>query len=107
MRHLEKVTPVMAAVSAVSTLVCCLPLGFAGAAALGTLGAVVAPFRSWLVGGAVVLLLAGVAQIARPQRACRTRTTTSVVILSVCAVVILAIVFFPQLIAGIAADWLP
>jgi hypothetical protein len=107
MKHLEKVAPVAGAVTAVSTLLCCLPLGFVGAAALGSLGAVVAPFQSWLLGGSVVLLLAGAFQIARPQRACRTRTTASFVILALCAGVVLTVVLFPQVIAGIAADWLP
>ena len=107
MRHLEKVTPVVAAVSAVSTVVCCLPLGFAGAAALGTVAAVVAPLQAWFIGASVALLLIGVGQIARPQRTCRTRTTSSLVILGLCAVIVLAVVFFPQVVAGIAADWLP
>lgn len=107
MKHGEKAAPVAAALTAVSTLLCCLPLGFAGAAALGAMGAVVAPLQSWFIGASVVLLLAGAYQIARPQRTCRTRTTASLVVFSVCAVVVMAVVFFPQVIAGIAADWLP
>ena len=59
------------------------------------------------MGASVVLLLIGVVQIARPQRTCRTRTTPSLVILCLCAVVVLAVVLFPQVVAGIAADWLP
>jgi len=107
MKHLEKVAPLTAAVGAVATLLCCLPLGFAGAAALGSLGAIVMPFQSWFLGASAVLLLVGAFQIARPQRACRTRTAASFVVLAVCAAVVLTVVLFPQVIAGIAADWLP
>lgn len=107
MKHLEKVAPVAGAVGAVSTLLCCLPLGFAGAAALGSLGAIVMPYQSWLIGASVILVLVGVVQVARPQRTCRTRTAASLVILAGCAAVVLTVVLFPQVIAGIAADWLP
>ena len=56
MRISEKLTPVAAAMSALATLACCLPLGIAGA--IGTLGLSVAldRLRPWLIGLAVVLL---------------------------------------------------
>jgi len=44
MRVTDKLTPVAAAMSAVATLACCLPLGVAGA--VGALGL---KFASWLL----------------------------------------------------------
>lgn len=107
MKHIEKVAPVAGAVGAVSTLLCCLPLGFAGAAALGSLGAIVMPYQSWFLGASVILILVGVFQIARPQRSCRTRTTASFTVVALCAIVVMVVLLFPQVIAGLAADWLP
>jgi hypothetical protein len=51
MRVTEKLTPVAAAMSALATLACCLPLGIAGA--VGALGLSVAleALRPWLIGG--------------------------------------------------------
>lgn len=108
MKHGEKIAPVAAALSAVSTLLCCLPVGFAGAAALGGLAAVVAPFQSWFIGASLILLTVGTIQLVRGRRACTTAArTTSVAILSVSAVVVLLVVLFPQVLAGLLADWLP
>ena len=50
MKHSEKITPVAAAVSALSTMACCLPSGIAAAAGAAGLGVVLEPFRSWLMG---------------------------------------------------------
>jgi len=50
MKHTEKITPVAAAVSALSTIACCLPSGIAAAAGAAGLGVVVEPLRPWLVG---------------------------------------------------------
>ena len=104
MRHAEKVTPVAGALTAVATLACCLPMGFAAAAATGSLGAVVASHRWWFLGASVVFLVMGAVQ---QRRACSTRGYASVVILGLSAVVVALVIFFPQVVAGLLADWLP
>lgn len=107
MKHAERITPIGAALSALATLLCCLPIGFAAAAATAGLGVVVAALRPWLLGGAVVLLGAGFVQMYYGARACQRRTRTSLVILWVCAAVVVLVILFPQVIASAAADLLP
>ena len=80
MTHGEKIAPVAGALSAIATLVCCLPLGLAGAAATAGLAAVIAPFRWWLIGASLVLLMIGAIQITRNTRQCATKPRTSSVI---------------------------
>jgi hypothetical protein len=109
-RHTEKIAPVAAALSALATLACCLPVGFAAAAALASVGAVVAPLREWFIGGAVLLLVVGGVQVNRQQQACATSGRTawaSLVVLGVAAVVVALVSLFPQVVAGILADWMP
>jgi hypothetical protein len=107
MKHGEKVTPVAAAFSAAATLLCCLPVGFAAAAATAGLGAVVLEYRPWFLGASVLLLMIGALQVRRAHRLCRTRPTGSIVILSVCGAIVLSVIFFPQMIASLLADLLP
>lgn len=109
-KHTERVAPVAAAVAALATLTCCLPVGFAAAAALAGVGAIVAPLRPWLLGAAVLLLIAGVRQFANRQRTCAMNPRgrrTSAAILWISTIVVVLVALFPQLVAGIIADWLP
>lgn len=110
MKHAEKVTPVAAAVSALVTLACCLPVGFAAAASVAAVGAFVAPFRPWLIAASVVLLGVGFAQVRRQQRACTTTGRTpwmSIVMLGAASLVVVLVALFPQVLAGLLADWMP
>ena len=107
MKHAEKITPIAAALGAVSTLACCLPLGFTAAIMSATLGAAVAQYRSWFLTASVVLLLVGGFQYAHLRRSCSRRGTASLAILSASAVVVCLVLFFPQVIAGLVADWMP
>lgn len=104
MKHTEKITPVAGALTALTTLACCLPMGFAAAAATASLGAVVMSYRSWFLGASLVLLVIGAVQ---QRRACSTRGYASVVILGLSAAVVVLVIFFPQVIAGLLADWMP
>ena len=106
MKHSEKVAPVAAAASALATLLCCLPAGIAAAAATASLGAAVAPYRSWFLGASAMLLAIGVVQLTRAQR-CSTRTSGSKAILIVSAAIVVLVALFPQVVAGLLADWLP
>ena len=107
MKNAEKVTPIVAAFAAVSTLACCLPLPFAAAALTVGFATVVSTYQWWFMGAAVVLLLVGFVQLRRVERTCRTRRTSSWIVYACCAAVVAIVVFFPQALAGVLADWLP
>jgi hypothetical protein len=107
MKHAEKVAPVAAAVTALTTLVCCLPIGIAAAAATAGLAAVVSGYRLWFLGASAVLLVIGIVQLTRMQRACATRNRGSMIILGVSGTIVLLVALFPQVLAGLLADWLP
>ena len=59
MRVAERATPVAAVIVALSTLACCLPLGFLGAMGLASLSVWAQSFRNWFIGGAGLLLVVG------------------------------------------------
>ena len=107
MKHAEKVTPIAAAFTSLATLVCCLPMGFAAAAATASLSMVVATYQRWFVGASVVLLIVGMVQLQRVQRTCATRPYGSIVVFGVSAVIVLLVILFPQVVAGLVADWMP
>jgi hypothetical protein len=88
-------------------MVCCLPLGFTAAALSASLSAAIAPLRPWLLGSSVLLLGIGVYQVYRSEGICRRRSPTSLGLLWFSAIVVLAVVLFPQVLAGLLADWLP
>ena len=104
MKHSEKITSVTGALTAVATLACCIPMGFAAAAASASLGAVVASYREWFLGASVALLMIGAVQ---QRRSCSTRGYGSAVILALSAAVVALVIFFPQVVAGLLADWMP
>jgi hypothetical protein len=97
------VTPVAAAMSALATLACCLPMGIAGA--VGALGLSVALdyLRPWLIGLAVVLLGFSSWQLYRGSQSCRRRSPLSLALFGLSAVVVLAVIVFPQMIAQLMA----
>jgi hypothetical protein len=107
MKHVEKVTPVAAALTSLATIVCCLPVGFAAAAATASLSVVVATYQRWFLGASVVLLVIGMVQLQRTQRRCATRPYGSMVVFGASAVVVVLVVLFPQIVAWIVADWMP
>jgi hypothetical protein len=107
MKHAEKVAPVAAALSALATLLCCLPVGIAAAAATASLGAIVSVYRSWFLGASALFLVTGIVQVIRARRTCAPRTHGSLVILAVSGTIVLLVALFPQVMAGLIADWLP
>jgi hypothetical protein len=107
MNHRETLAPLGAALTALTSLLCCLPVGFATAAALGSLSAVVSEHQSWFLGAAVVLLGVGVVQLRQAQRACARRPVGSRIVLCASAAIVALVIFFPQLVAGVVADLLP
>lgn len=103
MRVTERLGPVAAALSALATLACCLPLGIAGA--VGALGLSVAleGLRPWLIGLAVVLLGVSGFQMFRSGRSCRRRSRLSLALFGFSAVIVLGVMLFPQTVAGLMA----
>lgn len=104
MRHSEKITPVVAALSAVSTLACCLSSGIAAAAGALGLGVVIEPLRPWLMGFSVALLMVGLVQLSRSNRACRQRSPVSIALFLVSGIIVLGVLAFPQLTAELLAS---
>jgi hypothetical protein len=107
MKHVEKVAPVMAAVTSLATIACCLPMGFAAAALTASLSMAVAAYQSWLFGASVLLLVVGAVRLGQTQRACGTRSYSSLIVFGLSAAIVVLVVVFPQVIAGLLADWLP
>jgi hypothetical protein len=105
MRVGERVTPVLAAISAVATLACCLPLGGAALLGIGGLLGALGRYQQWFLPASAVLLALGGAQMWRSRRACQRTSKLSVVILAVSAVIVLLVVLFPQTVAGLLTDW--
>jgi hypothetical protein len=107
MKHFEKITPIAAVISALSTIACCLPLGIAsiaGAASLGALGVLVEPLRPWLIGLSIALLGVGFVQLYRSRATCQRRSRASVAVFWFSAIVVLASLVFPQTLASVLAD---
>jgi hypothetical protein len=107
MKNRETATPVAAAVTALSTMLCCLPGSFAAAAATTSVGMFVIDYQPWFLGASVVLLVIGGLQLPQARRACSTSSKASAVVLCVSAAIVVMSVLFPQLLAGFFADWMP
>jgi hypothetical protein len=107
MKHGEKVAPVMAVVTSLAAIACCLPVGFAAAAVTASLSMAVAAYQPWFLGASVLLLLVGAVQLRQTQRACGTRSYSSIAVFGISAVIVGLVVLFPDVVAGLIADWLP
>ena len=103
MKVAERATPIAAVIAALSTLACCLPLGFFGAAGLAGLGIWAQTFRGWFLAIAGVLLVIGFVQLYRGRAQCRKRSPFSIALFWVAAAMVLLIVLFPQVIASLIA----
>ena len=93
-----------AMVTSLLTLGCCLPLPFLGAAGLAGASVVLSAARPWLLGLSVILLGGGFFQVYRGMK-CRARQSRiALVLLGLAAVLIVFLLFFPQVLAGLLAD---
>jgi len=63
MRVMERTTPLAAVAAALTTLACCLPLSFLGAAGLAGAIGWAGTYRAWFLGLAVALLILGFVQV--------------------------------------------
>jgi hypothetical protein len=103
----ERLAPVAAILSAVSTLLCCLPLGFVGALGAAGLSTAVVPYRSWLIGASLMLLAFGFIQVYKHGAThCARRSRVTVVVLWTSAIVVTILLLMPQLVATLLADLL-
>jgi cytochrome bd-type quinol oxidase subunit 2 len=105
-RVAERLMPVMAALSAVATLACCLPVGGAALLGVGGLLGVAAQYQAWLFPASGVLLAVGGILIWRSRRTCRRSSKVSLIILALSIVIVLTVLLFPQMVAGVLTDWL-
>ena len=105
MRVTERVAPLAAAMSALATLACCLPLGIAGAVAALGLSVALAELRPWLIGLSVILLGVSFLQISQGRKSCQRRSRLSLILFVVSAIVVLGVLVFPQKVAELMAVW--
>ncbi len=103
MKVLEKGAPAAAIVAALSTLACCVPLGFLGEAGLASMSVWVQPLRPWLLGISVALLCLGFVQLYFRKSVCVRRSTVSLVLFWLAVAVVVLVILFPQVIASVIA----
>lgn len=98
---------VAAALTALATLACCLPWGVG--AAFGALGlsVVFARFQVWLLALSMLLLGFGIFQFVRQSTVCRTHNRAEIALIGIAALVVMAVVLFPQWVAGLLIGRLP
>lgn len=93
-----------AILSSVATISCCLPLGFAAALGAGAASAFFTTLRPWLLGLSVAMLGLGFWQQHRAKQCSVRGRWLGNVLLWTAVVVLLAMILFPQEIAGVIAD---
>jgi len=98
----EKGAPAAAIIAALSTLACCLPLGFLGAVGLASLSIWVRNYSRWLLLASIAFLCIGSVQLYF-RKSCRESSTASLVLFWIAVVIVILIAVFPQLIASLIA----
>ncbi|HKR27093.1 MAG TPA: hypothetical protein VJS11_06545 [Acidobacteriaceae bacterium] len=96
-------TPLLAILSALAALACCLPLALGAALGALGLGAFFTRFQVEFIILSVVFLGVGVFQMLCRGRICRRRSRVELALWLIAAVVVIAVVLFPQWIAGLLA----
>jgi hypothetical protein len=94
---------VAAIASAIATVSCCLPLGFAAALGAGAASAFFARLRPWLLGLSIVLIGVGFWQQYRAKQCSVHGRLAGKILLWAAVIVVLAMILFPQQIAGLLA----
>ncbi len=102
MKLSEKSAATAAIVAALSTLACCVPLGFLGAVGLASVSVWAQQYRQWLLIAAIVFLCVGSVQLYF-RKSCSKRSTTSLVLFWIAVVVVVLVILFPQVIASLVA----
>lgn len=102
MKLSEKSAPAAAIVAALSTLACCVPLGFLGAAGLAGVSIWAQQYKMYLLIASIVFLCVGSVQLYF-RRFCSRRSTTSLVLFWTAVVIVVLVILFPQVIASLIA----
>jgi len=102
MRVLEKGAPTAAILASLSTLACCVPLGFLGALSFASLSVWAQPLWPWLIGASVLFLGVGFGQLYF-RKSCTKRSVTSVVLFWIAVLIVVLVLLFPQVIASLIA----
>ncbi|MGB7281526.1 MAG: hypothetical protein WBE13_04615 [Candidatus Acidiferrum sp.] len=92
-----------AILTSLAAVSCCLPLGFAAALGVGAASAFFAALRPWLLALAVALIGFGFWQQYRAKQCAVRGRLVGKVLLWAAVVVVVAMVLFPQEIAGLIA----
>jgi hypothetical protein len=91
---------------AIAALACCLPLGLAGALGVLALSTMFETVQPWFLAIAAILLGVGAVQAFRSRGACRRRASSfSLAVLGLSAVIVVAVLAFPQRLAAFLADF--
>jgi len=98
----EKSAPIAAVLAALSTLACCVPLGFLGAVGLASVSVWAQHYRWWLLAASIAFLCVGSVQLYS-RKSCVKRSTASLVVFWTAVVVVILVTLFPQLIASLIA----
>jgi hypothetical protein len=106
-KHTEKITSAAAMVTALSTLTCCLPPTIAAAAGSGALGVLIEPLRPWLLALSIALLGLGLVQLYHTSRSCHRRSPVSIAVFVISTILVLGVLAFPQITAGMFASAFP
>lgn len=93
-----------AILSSLAAVSCCLPLGFAAALGAGAASAFFTTLRAWLLGVSVVLIGFGFWQQRRATQCSVQGRKVGQILLWSAVVVVVAMILFPQQIAGFLAD---
>ncbi len=102
MKIAEKGAPAAAIVAALSTLACCVPLGFLGAVGLAGVSLWALQYKVWFLIAAIAFLCVGSTQLYF-RKSCVKRSTASLVLFWMAVVVVFVVTLFPQLIASLLA----
>jgi UPF0716 family protein affecting phage T7 exclusion len=95
---------VAAILSSLATMVCCLPVAFAGAIGAAGASAFLLKFRSWFLGLSILLLGVGFWQQRRARQCAVKGRIVGQVLLWTAVAVVAGTILFPQQIAGFIAD---
>jgi hypothetical protein len=93
-----------AMVTSLLTLACCLPLPFLGAAGLAGASVFLSAARPWLLALSVILLGVGFFQVYRGMKCRAQQSRIALVLLGLAAVLVIFLLLFPQVLAGLLAD---
>src|SRR5262245_4628522 len=102
MKVAEKSASAAAIVAALSTLACCLPLGFVGAFGLASLSLWARQYSRWMLLASIAFLCIGSVQLYF-RKSCSKRSTASLVLFWTAVVIVILWALFPQLIASLIA----